>query len=127
MMVIRSQILTSIVTIPLYLILPMGGTGFYIKESLVYVKRDDLKFNSTSNYESTFIEIILPDIATRIALYQFNNLIMMEKVSVENKFCSLMGDFNIDLLKADTNDNVNFSLFYILRLQDLNLKFYLIF
>ena len=30
----------------------------------------------------------------------------MEKVSVENKFCSL-GDFNIDLLKADTNDNVN--------------------
>ena len=23
-----------------------GGTGFYIKESLVYVRRDDLKFNS---------------------------------------------------------------------------------
>ena len=38
-----------------------GGTGFYIKESLVYVKRDDLKFNSPGNYESTFIEIILPD------------------------------------------------------------------
>ena len=26
-----------------------GDTGFYIKESLVYVKRDDLKFNSPSN------------------------------------------------------------------------------
>ena len=38
-----------------------GGTGFYIKDSLVYVKRDDLKFNSPSNYESTFIEVILPD------------------------------------------------------------------
>ena len=38
-----------------------GGTGFYINESLVYVKRDDLKFNSPSNYESTFIEIILHD------------------------------------------------------------------
>ena len=37
------------------------GTGFYIKESLVYVKRDDLKFNSPGNYESTIIEIILPD------------------------------------------------------------------
>ena len=41
-----------------------------------------------------------------------------------------MGDFNIDLLKADTNDNVNafynndFSLFCTihLQLQDLNLK-----
>ena len=37
------------------------GTGFYIKESLVYVRRDDLKFNSPGNYESTFIDIILPD------------------------------------------------------------------
>ena len=37
-----------------------GGTGFYIKDSLVFERRDDLKFNSSSEYESTFIEIILP-------------------------------------------------------------------
>ena len=39
-----------------------GGTGFYVKDSLVYVERDDPKFNSPSNYESTSIEVILPDI-----------------------------------------------------------------
>ena len=37
-----------------------GGTGFFIKESLVYIRRDDLKFNSPGDFESTFIEIILP-------------------------------------------------------------------
>ena len=31
----------------------------------------------------------------------------MENVSAENKLCSLMGNFNIDLLKTDTDDNVN--------------------
>ena len=99
-----------------------GGTGFYIKDSLVYVKRDDLKFNSPSNYESTFIEVILPDRknmilgciyrhpTSTISIQQFINESiepLLDKISAENKFCSLMGDFNIDLLKTDTNDNVN--------------------
>ena len=38
-----------------------GGTGFYIKDSLVFKRRDDLKFNSSGFHESTFIEIILPN------------------------------------------------------------------
>ena len=38
-----------------------GGTGFYIKDFLVFKRRDDLKFNSSSDHESTFIEIILPN------------------------------------------------------------------
>ena len=99
-----------------------GGTGFYIKESLVYVRRDDLKFNSPGNYESTFIEIILPNRknlilgcvyrhpTSTITIQQFTNDYidpLLEKISVENKFCSLMGDFNIDFLKSDTNNNVN--------------------
>ena len=45
-----------------------------------------------------------------ITIQQFNNDYidpLLEKISVENKFCSLMGDFNIDILKTDTNDNVN--------------------
>ena len=37
-----------------------GSTGFYIKESLVCVRRDDLDFNSPGNHVSTFNEIILP-------------------------------------------------------------------
>ena len=36
-----------------------GGTGFYIKESLVYVKRNDLKLNSPGNYKFTLTEFIL--------------------------------------------------------------------
>ena len=99
-----------------------GGTGFYVKDSLVYVKRDDLKFNSPSNYESTFIEVILPDRknmilgciyrhpTSTISIQQFINESiepLLDKISGENKFCSLMGDFNIDLLKTDTNDKVN--------------------
>ena len=35
-----------------------GGTGLFIKDSLVFKRRDDLKFNSSSSHESTFIEIL---------------------------------------------------------------------
>ena len=83
-----------------------GGTGFYIQESLVYVRRDDLKFNSPGNYEFTFIEIILADRkklilgcvyrhpTSTISIQQFNNVIhCWKKISDENKLCSLMGDF----------------------------------
>ena len=38
-----------------------GDTGFHIKDSLVFKRRDDLKFNSSGFHESTFIEIILPN------------------------------------------------------------------
>ena len=37
-----------------------SGTGFYIKNSIVYKKRDDLKIQSPGHFESTFIEIIFP-------------------------------------------------------------------
>ena len=38
-----------------------GGTGFFISESINHKLRDDLKFNSAGDFESTFVEIILPD------------------------------------------------------------------
>ena len=34
-----------------------GGAGFYIKENLNYVERNDLNLNSPRNFESKFIEI----------------------------------------------------------------------
>ena len=34
-----------------------GGTGFYIKNDIDYIKRDDLQINSSPDYESTFIEL----------------------------------------------------------------------
>ena len=32
---------------------------------------------------------------------------LLYKLSTEDELCSLMGDFNIDLLKKDSNDDVN--------------------
>ena len=73
-------------------------------------------------YESTFIEVILPNRknmilgckychpTSTISIQQFINEsieLLLDNISAENKFCSLMGDFNIDLLKTDTNDKVN--------------------
>ena len=37
-----------------------GGTGFYIKDNLDYITRNDLQINSPSDYESMFIEIKFP-------------------------------------------------------------------
>ena len=40
-----------------------GGTGFHIKNSLAYKKREDLKLKSPApgEFESTFLEIIIPN------------------------------------------------------------------
>ena len=99
-----------------------GGTGFFISDSLAFKKRDDLKFNSPGNYESTFIEVILPKRknmilgciyrhpTSTIPVHRFNNeyiLPLLEKISIEDKLYSLMGDFNIDLLKHSTNEDIN--------------------
>ena len=35
-----------------------GGTGFYIKNNVDYITRNDLQINSSSHFESIFIEII---------------------------------------------------------------------
>ena len=93
-----------------------GGTGFYTKDSLVFRRRYDLKFNSSSAYESTFIEIILPKKKNIIlgGIYRHPNSKvpvvncfienyepLLDKLSTEEKLCSLMGDFNIDLLKKE--------------------------
>ena len=37
-----------------------GGTGFFIKQGLNYIRRVDLDINSPGNYESMFIEIVFP-------------------------------------------------------------------
>ena len=99
-----------------------GGTWFFISDSLAFKKRDDLKFNSPGNYESTFIEVIRPKRknmilgciyrhpTSTIPVHRFDNeyiLPLLEKISIEDKLSSLMGDFNIDLLKNYINEDVN--------------------
>ena len=97
-----------------------GGTGFYIKQNIVYDRRKDLQINSPYNYESTFIEIKFPQKknlivgciyrhpSSKISIKEFSNLHLdpiLQKINLENKQCILMGDFNVDLLKTDTDSN----------------------
>ena len=99
-----------------------GGAGFYIKDNLDYIRRNDLEINSHSNYESVFIEIIFPKKKNMIvgcmyrhpssilSVQEFSNFHLepaLEKISKENKQCVLMGDFNINLLKIDIRDTSN--------------------
>ena len=102
-----------------------GGTGFYIKDNLDYDQRIDLQINSTRDYESTFIEIKFPHKknlivgciyrhpSSKISVKDFSNQHLepiLQKISSEKKQCILMGDFNIDLLKIDINNDS--SIFY---------------
>ena len=99
-----------------------GGTGFFIKDSHAFIERNDLKFNSPGNHESIFIELIFPNKknlivgciyrhpTSTLTIEQFTKLYIepvLDKITSENKLCSLVGDFNIDLLKTDEHDGTN--------------------
>ena len=94
----------------------------FISESINYKKRDDLKFNSCGDFESTFIELALPSKknliigciyrhpSSPISIKDFNTTFiepLLNKISTEGKLCSLMGDFNVDLLKYDLKNDFN--------------------
>ena len=89
--------------------------GFYVKDSLVFIERNDISFNSTGDFESCFIELVIPNKknviggciyrhpSSSISVKHFNSDFiepMLKKVSAENTLCVLSGDFNIDLLKV---------------------------
>ena len=94
-----------------------GGALLYIKEDIIYKKRNDLKILKSKLLESIFIEIINPDAKNLIIgciyrhpcmeLGEFNNdflTYLCEKLLREkNKDIVLMGDFNVDLLKYENN------------------------
>ena len=97
-----------------------GGTGFYLKNNINYTERTDLALNSFGNFESIFIEInfserknlivgcIYRHPTSKISITDFNTKHidpLLQTISDENKQCVLMGDFNIDLLKCDTNND----------------------
>ena len=98
-----------------------GGTGFYISDTINYKKRDDLVLYSPGDFESTFIEVIIPNRknmvigclyrhpSSKISITDFTNGFidpLLNKISTEGNLFSLMGDFNIDLLKSDKTDNI---------------------
>lgn len=91
-----------------------GGVGFYVKNDIIYHTRDDLT-STTEDYESLWIEIdckahcnIVCAIVYRHPnsnLEKFSDYLIatVDKISKENKYCILMGDFNINLLNFETH------------------------
>ena len=95
-----------------------GDTGFYIRDNIDFIERPDLSFNSAGDYESCFIEIkfkgkknlivgcIYRHPTSEISLEDFSQTIiepLLEKIKKEKKQCTLLGDFNINLLKYDSH------------------------
>ena len=95
-----------------------GGALLYINKNINYKLRKDLKIHKSKEVESIFIEIISKKERNTITgcVYRhpcmdardFKNTYLqntLEKLSYENKDIILMGDFNNDILKYDTNNN----------------------
>ena len=100
-----------------------GGTGLFISKKLSYKPRPDLTIYKKGQLESTFIEIINKDSSNIIiaSIYRhpcmpledfnehFLSTLLMRLSSEHNKRIYLMGDFNVDLLKAENHtQSLNF-------------------
>ena len=99
-----------------------GGTLLYIKNDIKYKIRNDLKIYKSEELESVFIEIINKNSKNIIVgcLYrhpsmkdinefndQFFNVLSEKLLSEKNKHIILMGDFNIDLLKVESDTKIS--------------------
>ena len=98
-----------------------GGCGLYIENTIPYILRNDLNIrhkSQGSEFETCWIEFIHP--TNNIILHvihhhpkQKDKLFLkylketLSKVARENKKVILTGDFNLNLLKFDTNTEVN--------------------
>ena len=97
-----------------------GGVLLYIRKAINYKLRPDLMIYKKREMESVFIEIIQKNSKNMVVgcIYrhpcmqhsEFNDEYLKplsEKLISENKEVILLGDFNIDLLKCDSNKNVS--------------------
>ena len=90
-----------------------GGVGFYIRNDLSYIIRNDF---STYNpdFQSLWIEIQSKTNSNMICgvIYRHPNISkfetfknylepILDKISKEKKYCIMMGDFNINLLNFE--------------------------
>lgn len=96
-----------------------GGLAIYVEESIQYKIRTDLSFpdDMLNMFDCLFIEIINPLQSNNIVIGliyrspKYNSTCqltstlkdILEKLSKENKKIVITGDFNINLLKYDTN------------------------
>ena len=97
-----------------------GGTGFFLSSKFSFHKIDDLNIALPGSLESTFVEIIIPNSQNIIcgciykhphmSISDFNDNYfepLLDKINQMNKKCIIMGDFNIDLIKANTKQIIN--------------------
>ena len=96
-----------------------GGSALYIHNSVSYRIREDLKLTDNNHSESVFIEIlnsvnkniIVGNVyrahRTDLNLFLIDLENCLSKISHENKQCFISGDFNLDLLKHDTNNLID--------------------
>ena len=92
------------------------GAAIYIDNSIPYSRRGDLESN-TQQYQSVFIELNFATASNLIvgAVYRspsFPAILFLdfldetlETISREHKPCSFGGDFNFDILKANSDDS----------------------
>ena len=100
-----------------------GGVSLYISKKLKCKRRNDLEsiIYKTKELESVFIELIMNNKKKKniiigciyrhpnMEIAEFNDYFinpLMNKLSKENKTFFLLGDFNIDLLKIDIENNI---------------------
>ena len=90
-----------------------------------FIERKDIELNSSGDFESNFVEIkfennqnlvigcIYRHPSSKITVSEFSEEHLdpiLFAITKENKHCILMGDFNVNLLKSDSDGAV--SLFY---------------
>ena len=100
-----------------------GGTLLYFKDHFNHKRRKDLedKMYKTSELESVFVEIINEGKKNTIygCIYRHPSMDIQEfnknyfenflrNLSAENKTIYLLGDFNIDLLEIDSDENIDY-------------------
>ena len=88
-----------------------GGAGIYLQNGLEYKLLEECKFSDPDVIESLFLEIIVPhgnniivgcvyrppNQDTAMFIDKFSNILSL--ISKDNKHCSVMGDFNLNLLQ----------------------------
>ena len=97
-----------------------GGTLIYIDNNIKYKVRNDLKIYKSKGIESTFIEIIEaksknkiigciykhPKVCVREFTSNFMNP-LLEKLATEKKEIILMGDYNINILNCNSDNETS--------------------
>ena len=99
---------------------PTEKQVFFISDNLTFKQCPDLLINEPGRLESTFIELVFPNKRNMICscIYKhpsmkisyFNGEYLtplLTNIQKEEKTCMLMGDFNVNLLNAETSTNIS--------------------